>query len=563
MFDKLTRKKTIAQVQHSHTDVTPELLGIDENIPQKVGEHTMKRTLKVKDLVMMGIAAVIGAGIFSTIGQAAFQGGPGVIFLFLITAVTCGFTALCYAEFAARIPVSGSAYTYSYVAFGEIIAWVIGWSLILEYAIGNIVVAISWSSYFNNMLEAVNIHLPAWLISDVKTAQDAFLKGANNIHARAWATAPGIGNTKLIMNLPAFVVVILVTWLAYIGIKESKKSANAMVVVKLAILVVVIALGFFYINSDNYVPFMPNGFKGVLMGVSAVFYAYIGFDAISTTAEECENPQRDMPRGMIYSLLICTGIYVLTALVITGMVHFSKFEHVTDPLAFVFEQINQPIVGKIISFSAVVAATSVMLIFQIGQPRIWMSMSRDGLLPKKFSKIHPKFKTPGFATIITGLIVALPALFIDANIVTDLTSIGTLFAFVLVCAGVLRLPKAGPDQKFKLPYINSRYIAPALLAVFLFFTWDKFTYNYQHLYEIKFDEILFVLYVIAATAIVAYSAYRQYTLIPVLGLLCCMYLMIEIPANSWMVFLCWMGAGLIVYFLFGYKNSKLNKANVK
>ncbi len=563
MFDKLTRKKSIEQARHSHPDVTPELLGIDENIQQKVGDHTMKRTLKVRDLVMMGIAAVIGAGIFSTIGQAAFQGGPGVIFLFLITAVTCGFTALCYAEFAARIPVSGSAYTYSYVAFGEIIAWVIGWSLILEYAIGNIVVAISWSSYFNNMLEAVNIHLPAWLISDVKTAKDAFLKGADNMHTQAWLTAPSIGSIKIIMNLPAFVVVILVTWLAYIGIKESKKSANAMVIVKLAILVVVIALGFFYINSDNYVPFMPNGFKGVLMGVSAVFYAYIGFDAISTTAEECENPQRDMPRGMIYSLLICTGIYVLTALVITGMVHFSKFEHVTDPLAFVFEQINQPVVGKIISFSAVVAATSVMLIFQIGQPRIWMSMSRDGLLPKKFSKLHPKFKTPGFATIITGLIVAVPALFIDANIVTDLTSIGTLFAFVLVCAGVLRLPKAGPDQKFKLPYINSRYIAPALLLVFLFFTWEKFSYNYQHLYAIKFDEILFVLYVIAATAIVGYAAYKQYTLIPVLGLLCCMYLMIEIPANSWLVFLCWMAAGLVVYFLFGYKNSKLNPANAK
>ncbi|MBL7704509.1 MAG: amino acid permease [Taibaiella sp.] len=523
----------------------------------------MKRTLKVRDLVMMGIAAVIGAGIFSTIGQAAFQGGPGVIFLFLITAVTCGFTALCYAEFAARIPVSGSAYTYSYVAFGEIIAWVIGWSLILEYAIGNIVVAISWSSYFNNMLEAVNIHLPAWLISDVKTAKDAFMKGADNIHTQAWLTAPSIGGNKIIMNLPAFVVVILVTWLAYIGIKESKKSANAMVVVKLAILVVVIVLGFFYINSDNYVPFMPNKFKGVLMSVSAVFYAYIGFDAISTTAEECENPQRDMPRGMIYSLLICTGIYILTALVITGMVHYSKFEHVTDPLAFVFDQINQPVIGKIISFSAVVAATSVMLIFQIGQPRIWMSMSRDGLLPKKFSKLHPKFKTPGFATIITGLIVAIPALFIDANIVTDLTSIGTLFAFVLVCAGVLRLPKAGPDQKFKLPYINSRYIAPALLLVFLFFTWDKFSYNYQHLYAIKFDELLFVLYVIAATAIVIYAAYKEYTLIPVLGLLCCMYLMIEIPANSWLVFLCWMGAGLIVYFLFGYKNSKLNQANAK
>lgn len=557
MIDKLLRKKNISQWQPP-ADQTPELMGVQE-VPENEAQHSgMKRSLKVKDLVMMGIAAVIGAGIFSTIGQAAFNGGPGVIFLFIITAITCGFTALCYAEFAARIPVSGSAYTYSYVVFGEIIAWVIGWSLILEYAIGNIVVAISWSSYFNNMLEAVNIHLPAWLISDVRTAEDAFSKGANNIHAQAWLTAPSLGDMKIIMNLPAFVVVILVTWLAYIGIKESKKSATAMVVVKLAILLVVIVLGFFYINAENYVPFLPNNFKGVLMGVSAVFYAYIGFDAISTTAEECENPQRDLPRGMIYSLLICTGIYVLTALVITGMVHYSEFEHVTDPLAFVFERINQPIVGKIISFSAVIAATSVMLVFQIGQPRIWMSMSRDGLLPKKFSSIHPKFKTPGFATIITGLLVALPALFIDANIVTDLTSIGTLFAFVIVCGGVLRLPKPAPEQKFKLPYINSRYIAPLLLAVFLYYVWDRFIYNYQHLYVIEFSEVLFVFYVIAAAVVVAYAAYKQYTLVPVLGLLCCMYLMIEIPVNSWLVFLVWMAVGLLIYFLFGYKNSKLN-----
>jgi APA family basic amino acid/polyamine antiporter len=556
MFDKLTRKKSLDQVQEVSIDQTPELLGIDEHPGGK-----LNRTLKVRDLVMMGIAAVIGAGIFSTIGQAAFQGGPGVIFLFIITAITCGFTALCYAEFAARIPTSGSAYTYSYVAFGEIIAWVIGWSLILEYAIGNIVVAISWSSYFNNMLEAVNIRLPAWLISDAKTAEEAFTKGLESIHAQAWLTAPTVAGFKLIVNLPAFVVVVLVTMLAYIGIKESKKSANAMVVVKLAILLVVIGLGVFYINSDNYVPFMPNGFKGVLMGVSAVFYAYIGFDAISTTGEECENPQRDLPRGMIYSLLICTGIYVLTALVITGMVHYAKFEHVTDPLAFVFDQINQPIVGKIISFSAVVAATSVMLIFQIGQPRIWMSMSRDGLLPKKFAKIHPKFKTPSFATIVTGLIVALPALFIDANIVTDLTSIGTLFAFVLVCAGVLRLPKAAEGQKFKLPYINSRFIAPALFAIFLYFAWDKFVYNYQHLYEIGFDEALFVIYVVLAAGIVGYAAYKKYTLIPVLGLLCCLYLMVEIPAKSWLVFVCWMALGLGIYFLFGFKNSKLNQAD--
>ncbi|HRP90427.1 MAG TPA: amino acid permease [Edaphocola sp.] len=559
MLEQLFRKKSLSQAIQNSTDVTPELLGVDENLAKDSSE--MKKTLKVKDLTMMGIAAVIGAGIFSTIGMAAYQGGPGVIFLFIITAITCGFTALCYAEFAARVPVSGSAYTYSYVAFGEVIAWIIGWSLILEYAIGNIVVAISWSSYFNNMLQAVNIHLPAWLISDANTAKAAFMAHADNFHSIAWQTAPELLGFKFIVNLPAFLVVILVTALAYIGIKESKKSANAMVIVKLAILAVVIVLGFFYINTDNYVPFLPNGFKGVLMGVSAVFYAYIGFDAISTTAEECENPQRDLPKGMIYTLIICTIIYVLTALVITGMVHYSKFQHVTDPLAFVFDYINQPIIGRIISFSAVIAATSVMLIFQIGQPRIWMSMSRDGLLPKKFAKIHPKFKTPSFATIITGILVAIPALFIDANIVTDLTSIGTLFAFILVCGGVLRLPPPSPEQKFKLPYFNSRYFLPIILGLFLYFTWDRFYFNYQHLYQLAFDEVLFVFFVLVATGFSALSIYKKYSLIPVLGLLCCLYLIIEIPVKSWIVFLFWMLFGLVVYFIFGYRHSKLNALN--
>ena len=556
MFDNLLRKKTLEQAQKVH-DATPERAEMDALI----GEPAMRRTLKVRDLVMMGVAAVIGAGIFSTIGQAAFHGGPGVVFLFLITAVTCGFTALCYAEFAARIPVSGSAYTYSYVAFGEIIAWIIGWSLILEYAIGNIVVAISWSSYFNNILEGLGIHLPAWVISDSKTAQEAFAKGLDTIPARAWATAPEWSGIKIIMNIPAFVVVVLVTILAYIGIKESKKSANAMVIVKLAILVVVIIMGAFYINADNYTPFFPNNFKGVLMGVSAVFYAYIGFDAISTTAEECENPQRDLPRGMLYALLICTVIYILTALVITGMVNYGEFEHVTDPLAFVFDKINQPIVGRIISFSAVIAATSVMLVFQIGQPRIWMSMSRDGLLPKKFAKIHKKYRTPSFATIVTGVLVAVPALFIDANIVTDLTSIGTLFAFVLVCGGVLRLPPPAPEQRFRLPYINSRYFLPLLIGTFIYFSWDRFTDNYRHLYEIPFDEVLFVAYILAATAISGYAIYKKYTIVPVLGLLCCLYLMIEIPMKSWIVFFFWMAGGLLVYFAFSYRNSRLNKVN--
>lgn len=545
MFNNFFRKKSLAQILAQ----------------EQKDAHNLNKVLGVKDLTMMGIAAVIGAGIFSTIGAAAYKGGPGIVFLFLITAITCGFTALCYAEFAARVPASGSAYTYSYVAFGELIAWIIGWSLILEYAIGNIVVAISWSGYFNNVLNGIGIYLPPWLISDYQTAQNAFIAGAKGIHSQAWETAPMMGDWKIIINVPAFVIVVLVTILAYLGIKESKRSANMMVAVKLIILLIVIVIGVFYIKSENYTPFLPNGFKGIMAGVSAVFYAYIGFDAISTTAEECKNPQRDLPRGMIYSLIICTVIYIVTALVITGMVSYKEFLHVNDPLAFVFEYINKPIWGKIISVSAIIAATSVMLVFQIGQPRIWMSMSRDGLLPKRFGKLNDKYKTPTFATVITGILVAVPSLLIDADIVTDLTSIGTLFAFVLVCAGVLKLPAALPTQKFKLPYLNSRYILPVLYAIFVYYSWDRFTEDYENIYNTSFEEILFVLFWISVTAIIIYAVWKQTTLIPILGLTCCLYLMTEIPQKSWIVFLIWMALGSIVYFGYGYKNSVLNKPN--
>lgn len=549
MIKDLFRRKTLESILKSNEE---------QNNTEK-----LSKSLSVKDLTMMGVGAVIGAGIFSTIGAAAFKGGPGVIVLFLITAITCGFTALCYAEFASRIPTSGSAYTYSYVAFGEIIAWIIGWALILEYAIGNIVVAISWSSYFNNVLLGLGIKLPAWLISDYKTAQLAFSKGLINIPAQAWRTAPELLGIKMIVNIPAFFIVVMVTILAYIGIKESKKSANAMVIVKVIILLIVIGIGITYINTDNYVPFFPNNFGGVLAGVSAVFYAYIGFDAISTTAEECKNPQRDLPRGMIYSLIICTIIYIVTALVITGMVPYSKFEHITDPLAFVFEEINKPFWGKVISVSAVIAATSVMLVFQIGQPRIWMSMSRDGLIPKKFGKIHPKYKTPGFATIVTGFLVAIPTLFIDADLVTDLTSIGTLFAFVIVCGGVLTLPKPLPTQKFKIPYINSRYVLPFILAAFMWFTWEAFYKHYQNLYNTSFENVLFVIFWVGILFISGLAIYKQFTLIPILGLSCCLYLMVEIPKESWIVFFFWMLVGLIIYFCYGYKKSKLRSVSMQ
>jgi amino acid transporter len=547
MLSKLTRKKSILSLQRDIATGS-----------QDGGIQDQKRVLNVRDLTLMGIAAVIGAGIFSTIGKASFDGGPGVIFLFIITAVTCGFTALCYAEFAARIPVSGSAYTYSYVAFGELIAWIIGWALILEYAIGNIVVAISWSGYFTNVLSAVGVYLPAWMVTDPKTAHDVYLQAVQShadLSSLAWTVAPQIANFRLIFNLPAFLIVGFISILAYIGIKESKRSANAMVIVKLLVLLLVVMVGYFYINTDNYTPFFPNHFSGVLKGVSAVFYAYIGFDAISTTAEECKNPQRDLPRGMLYSLLICTVIYIVTALVITGMVPYYKFEHVTDPLAFVFNYVGQDKLGKFISFSAVVAATSVLLVFQIGQPRIWMSMSRDGLLPKAFSKMHKKFKTPYIATLIAGAFVAIPSLFINIDIVTDLTSIGTLFAFVIVCAGVLTLAPALPEQRFKLPYINGRVILPVLFAVFIATFRDRIV----HIAEAH--DWLFLLFLISTCIITLYTIAKKWSLIPILGLLCCMYLMIEIPVNCWKVFIIWMLMGLMIYFLYGYKKSKLNNTN--
>jgi basic amino acid/polyamine antiporter, APA family len=525
----------------------------------------MHKVLGVKDLTFMGVAAVIGAGIFSTIGAAAFNGGPGVIFLFLITAVTCGFTALCYAEFASRVPVSGSAYTYSYVTFGEMVAWIIGWALILEYAIGNIVVAISWSAYFNNILKAFGIHLPDWLATGYQTASQAYHKAVaagQPLTNLVYTNAPDIAGIKFIINLPAFVIVGLVTMLAYIGIHESKKSANFMVILKIVVLVLVSVIGFWYIFSngttDNWTPFLPNGVGGVLKGVSAVFFAYIGFDAISTTAEECSDPQRDLPRGMIYSLIICTVIYVVIALVITGMVNYAEFDGVTDPLAYVFEKINMQKVGFAISVSAVVAATSVLLVFQLGQPRIWMAMSRDGLLPSSFGKINRKYRTPGFSTIVSGILVGGLVLFVDDKLMTDLTSIGTLFAFALVSGGVLLLPfRKKEPGKFQLPYINGKWIIPVLYIVFIASAFGRLKDAFTHFDTESYQEILFVVFAILAGIMAVMTFIRNYSLIPVLGVLCCMYLMIEIPAKSWLVFFAWMGLGLSIYYFYGYRRSRL------
>ena len=562
MPNSLFRKKSLDKIRQDAADGVGDGHG-----------SGLRKVLNVKDLTFMGIAAVVGAGIFSTIGTASFDGGPGISLLFVLTAITCGFSAMCYAEFASRVPIAGSAYTYAYVSFGEIVAWIIGWALILEYAIGNIVVAISWSTYFNNLLLGFNIHLPGWLITDPGSAHDAFLAAQDtlaktpNLAADAkaplleaihtWNTAPTIAGMHVVLNLPAFFIVCIISYITYIGIRESKKTTNAMVVFKLAVIVLVIIIGAFFVNTDNWHPFLPNGIGGVLKGVSAVFYAYIGFDAISTTAEECTNAQRDLPKGMIYSLIICTVLYILIALVLTGMVSYTKL-NLTDPLAFVFQAVHQKWIGYFISVSAVVATTSVLLVFQLGQPRIWMSMSRDGLLPKAFGKIHPKFHTPWFSTIVTGIIVAVPTLFMGSNLMTQLTSIGTLFAFVLVSGGVLILPRlTGATPGFRLPYWNGRYVMPFLYAGFLWLFKDRIATAVQHVAGEGLEEILFLVFVLLVTALFIATMIKKLSLIPVLGVLFCAYLLIEIPAIAWKWFFVWMAIGLFIYFMYGYRKSRL------
>jgi APA family basic amino acid/polyamine antiporter len=475
-FNDLFRKKTVENILKQ-----VELDGADHKAAG------LTKTLGVKDLTAFGIAAIIGAGIFSTIGQASSDGGPAVIFLFLFTAIACGFAAFAYAEFSSMVPVSGSAYTYSYVAFGELIAWIIGWALIMEYGIGNITVAISWSDYFTGLVNSSGGHVPAWMTMDYLSASSGFTDAAVQLKKgipleklsdglqaayKAWTSAPQIGGFHIVANLPALGIIIFITWLVYKGMKESRNAANVMVVIKLSVVLLIIAIGVFYVDTKNWHPFAPHGIPGILKGVSAVFFAYIGFDAISTTAEECKDPQRDLPRGMMWAIIICTVLYIIIALVLTGMVKYDQLA-VGDPLSFVFQKLNMKWLSGVIAVSAVVAMASVLLVFQLGQPRIWMSMSRDGLLPKIFSRIHPKFHTPSFATIVTGFVVAVPCLFMNLVMVTDLCSIGTLFAFVLVCAGVLKLQNdpTAPRGKFKTPYINSKYIAPLLVVASIVMLW--------------------------------------------------------------------------------------------
>ena len=580
----------------------------DEVHPEDIGDGEahgrtgLKRTLTVMDLTAFGVAAVIGAGIFSTIGTAAYNGGPGIVWLFILTSLVCGLSTACYAEFASKVPAAGSAYTYAFVSLGEMIAWIIGWDLIMEYAIGNIAVAISWSGYFVSLLAGYGIKIPLYFTQDFFSASKAFEQVNALIQGglpladalakvgspiadgyTAWTTAPHIAGLTLVCNLPAFAIVCVVTAVAYIGMKESKWAANSMVALKIIIILMIITVGAFYVQPSHWIPFIPNGMGGVMKGVSAVFFAYIGFDAISTMAEECKNPQRDLPRGMFLSLGICTVLYSLIALVITGIVSY-KTLNVADPLAYVFgpHGANVAWISAIIAMSAVIAMASVLLVFQVGQPRIWMAMSRDGLLPKIFSSIHPRFHTPWFSTLLTGFMVGIPALFMNLVEVTDLTSIGTLFAFVLVCAGVIRLHerrKAGLEKSnahgFSLPIISSRYWIPLLSLLIIglrigfgdghivdLFGFENPAHPGIFDWDTTKEKLPLMGYLLGMLYLNYLCIKDELSLIPTLGLASCGYLMTELGWLNWARFVLWLSIGLVIYFSYSRHHSYLHKREV-
>lgn len=478
-------------------------------------EHGLKKALTAVDLIALGIGAIIGAGIFATLGSATsgatgLPAGPGVAMSIVITAVACGFCALCYAEFASLVPIAGSAYTYSYATMGELVAWIIGWDLILEYAVGNIAVAISWAAYFRQLFGGLGLEIPAWMATDYRSAllaSRAVAAGDSlgpemSIAYQAWQSHPVLFGVPIVVNLLAASITGVITWLLIIGVKESARVNNVVVVLKLATLVFFIAVGALYVKPANWTPFFPGGFGGVWHGASLIFFAYIGFDAISTAAEECRDPGRDMPRGIIGSLVICTVLYVAAALVLTGMIPFAKLVGVADPLAAALAYVKQDWAAGFLALGAVVAMTAVLLVFQLGQARIFMVMSRDGLLSPWFAKVHPKYRTPHVATLVTGAFVAFFSALLNIDEVVQLTNIGTLFAFVLVCLGILILRAKEPDRprKFRVPFVP---------------------------------------------------------FVPLLGAAMCVFLMAGLPALTWERFVLWLVVGLVLYFLYGRKRSRL------
>jgi len=481
--------------------------------------HGLKRTLTAIDLMALGIGCVIGAGIFAVLGAASAgsegvpPAGPGIAVSILLTALACGFCALCYAEFASLVPIAGSAYTYSYVTLGEVIAWMIGWDLIIEYAVSNVAVAISWSAYFRQLLFGFGIELPSWIATDYRSsllaAKAAVESGVNSLGPEAaiaydaYLHHPVILGIPIVCNLLAVMITALLTWILVRGIKESARFNNVMVILKVSAVLFFIVIGAQFVKPANWDPFFPAGVAGVWTGASLIFFAYIGFDAVSTAAEECKDPARDLPRGIIGSLVVCTVLYVLAAVVLTGMIPFSKLRGVADPLAAALHYVGEDWAAGFIAYAAVIAMTAVLLVTQFGQARILMAMSRDGLLGRWFGKIHPRFKTPHVSTILTGIFIAFFSAVANINEVVQLVNIGTLFAFVLVSIGIVILRYREPERprKFRVPLVP---------------------------------------------------------LVPFLGILSCVALMVGLPRITWIWFGMWLSGGLVIYVLYGRRHSRLN-----
>lgn len=506
---ELFRTKTVEQILADHDSMPTQL----------------RRALGPVQLTALGVGAMVGAGIFATVGTAAAGGahhvgaGPALVISFFIVSIACGFAALCYAEFASLVPISGSAYTYAYATLGELIAWIIGWDLILEYAIGNVAVAISWSDYFQELLKGFGIQIPAWLGTDYRSALHAVTQlgqfngmeqAAETLgpmfarHVQALTEAPRLFGIPIVLNLPAIGIVSLVTWILVIGIRESAWFNSVMVAIKLATIVFFLIVGACYVQPENWRPFAPNGLKGITSAAAIIFFAYIGFDAVSTAAEEARNPQRDMPVGIIASLLICTALYSVVALVLTGMERWDTLG-TADPLAAVFGRLGMHWAAGIVSAGALVATTSVLIAFQLGQPRIFFSMARDGLLPRWAAAVHPKYRTPYITTILTGIFVALFAGITNIEEMVELTNIGTLFAFILVAVGIIVLRYRRPDlqRPFRTPLVP----------------W-----------------------------------------IPLMAIVSCLYLMCHLPKITWLRFVLWLGFGLVFYLCYGRRYSRLGQS---
>jgi APA family basic amino acid/polyamine antiporter len=457
---------------------------IEKLLSETQGKASLDKTLGALDLTMLGIGAIIGTGIFVLTGvAAAVYAGPALVLSFIISGIACAFAALVYAEFSSSVPVAGSAYTYSYVSLGEFMAWIIGWDLMLEYLLAASTVAIGWSGYFQILLNGFGIYLPDWA-------------------SGAYGSVPGVPGA--IFNLPAVAIALLITLLLSLGVKNAARFNNVIVFVKLAVILLFIIVASRYVKPANWTPFLPFGFKGVMGGAAFVFFAYIGFDAVSTAAEEVKDPKRDMPRGIIASLLICTVLYIIVSLILTGIVPY-KLLDVAAPVAFALHYINQDWAAGIISVGAMGGITTVLLVMLYGQTRVFFAMSRDGLLPKVFSNVHPKYKTPFFSTWITGIVVAVIAGLTPINTVAQLVNIGTLSAFVFVSIGVIVLRKTQPNlhRSFRVPWVP---------------------------------------------------------LVPILAALSCLILMYQLPLITWIRFVVWLAIGLIIYFSYGIRHSALNKS---